>query len=244
LIDSNGGYLGSRFAITNFPGIAYLRHLRPAIAITSGDRALVIGSPTPSGAGTSSLPPLPDAAAEAEGIASKFHNGLLLTGKLVTTASVKRELLRVVVFHYAGHSTSNAERVGLLMAVDDLARDPSGLSDNPPVLEAASFDNSSILRCSLAVFSACATQGVERDGAGDPESLVRAFLNAGVPRVMASRWDVDSRATAVFMNAFYDRLLNGQAAAVAAQAVASDLRKRPAAAHPYYWAAFSLYGRG
>lgn len=44
LIDSNGEYLGSKFAITDFPGIAYLRHLRPAIAITGGDRALVIGS--------------------------------------------------------------------------------------------------------------------------------------------------------------------------------------------------------
>jgi CHAT domain-containing protein len=70
------------------------------------------------------------------------------------------------------------------------------------------------------------------------------FLNAGVPQVMASRWNVDSRATAVFMNAFYDRLLKGQPAAVAIRAIASDIRKRPVGAHPYYWAAFSLYGRG
>jgi CHAT domain-containing protein/cytochrome c-type biogenesis protein CcmH/NrfG len=243
LMDSHGEYLGSKFAIADFPGIAYLRHLRPVIGITGGDRALVIGSPTMSGAWSSSLPPLPDAAAEAEGIASKFHNGLLLTGKLVTAAAVKRELPGVVVFHYAGHSTSNAERVGLSMA-DASGGETSDLSDNPPVLEAASFDNSRIPRCSLAVFSACETEGVERDGTGDPESLVRVFLNAGVPQVVASRWNVDSNATALFMNAFYDRLLHGQPAAVAIRAIASDIRKQPAGAHPYYWAAFSLYGRG
>jgi len=117
------------------------------------------------------------------------------------------------------------------------------LHDGPLVLEASSFDTARVGRCALAVFSACATEGVERDGAGDPESLVRAFLEAGVPQVMASRWNVDSRTTAMFMNAFYDRLLEGQAAVDAARAAASDIRKQPDKSHPYYWAAFSVYGR-
>jgi CHAT domain-containing protein len=45
------------------------------------------------------------------------------------------------------------------------------------------------------------------------------------------------------MNAVYDRLLEGQPAAGAARAAASDIRKQPDKAHPYYWAAFSVYGR-
>ena len=44
-------------------------------------------------------------------------------------------------------------------------------------------------------------------------------------------------------NAFYDRLLEGQAAVDAARAAASDIRKQPDKSHPYYWAAFSVYGR-
>jgi CHAT domain-containing protein/tetratricopeptide (TPR) repeat protein len=242
LIDPTGDYLGSKFAVSIFPGIAYLRHLRPAIRITRGDRALVIGSPPLSGAWAALLHPLPDAAAEAQEIVSKFHGGLLLIGKEVTAAAIQEASPEVDVFHYAGHSISNADRVGLLLAADASA-ETSALHDSPPLLEAARFDGSRLRRCSLAVFSACVTEGVERDGAGDPESLVRVFLDAGVPQVIASRWNVDSRATTTFMNAFYDRLLQGQPAAIAIRAVASDIRKQPSQAHPFYWAAFSLYGR-
>jgi CHAT domain-containing protein len=243
LVDANGEYLGANFAIAISPGIAYLRRLRPVRLVNSGDRALVVGSPAVSGAWASSFQPLPEATGEARGIASKFNNARLLIGQRASSDAVERELPAVAVFHYAGHSISNAERVGLLLAEDGSRAETDASHDGPPVLEASSFDNSRVGRCALAVFSACATEGVERDGAGDPESLVRAFLQAGVPQVMASRWNVDSRATAVFMNAFYDRLLEGNPAAAAARAAASDIRKQSDKAHPYYWAAFSVYGK-
>jgi len=244
LVDANGEYLGAKFAITISPGTSYLRRLRPVRPITSGDRALVVGSPALSGNWASSFQPLPEAADEARGIASKFKNAMLLTGQRASAVAVEKELPGVAVFHYAGHSMSNAERVGLLLAADGSRAEASASHDGPPVLEASSFDGSRLGSCALAVFSACATEGVERDGAGDPESLVRIFLEAGVPQVMASKWNVDSRATAAFMKAFYGRLLEGQPAAAAARAAASDIRKQPDNAHPYYWAAFSVYGRG
>ena len=205
---------------------------------------LVVGSPTLSGNWASAFQPLPEAIDEARGIASKFKNARLLTGQRASAVEVARELPGAAVFHYAGHSISNAERVGLLLSPDDARAENAALHDGPPVLEASSFDTARVGRCALAVFSACATEGVEGDGAGDPESLVRAFLEAGVPQVMASRWNVDSRATAAFMNAFYDQLLEGHAAADAARAAALDIRNQPDKAHPYYWAAFSVYGRG
>jgi CHAT domain-containing protein/tetratricopeptide (TPR) repeat protein len=243
LVDANGEYLGAKFAITIFPGTSYLRRLRPVRPITSADRVLMVGSPTLSGDWASTFQPLPEAAEEARGIASKFKNARLLTGQRANAVEVERELPGAAVFHYAGHSISNAERIGLLLAADGSRAETAALHDVPPVLEASSLDSARVGRCALAVFSACSTEGVEGDGAGDPESLVRAFLEAGVPQVMASRWNVDSRTTAVFMNAFYDRLLEGQAAADAARAAASDIRKQPDKAHPYYWAAFSIYGR-
>lgn len=243
LVDANGEYLGAKFAIAIFPGTSYLRRLRAMRPITSEDRVLVVGSPALSGNWASSFRPLPEATDEAREIAAKFKNVRLLTGRRASSDAVERELPGVAVFHYAGHSISNAERVGLLLAADGSRAEGSALRDGPPVLEASSFDNSRVGRCVLAVFSACATEGVERDGAGDPESLVRVFLEAGVPQVMASRWNVDSRATAAFMNAFYDHLLGGQPAAAAARTAASDIRKQPDNAHPYYWAAFSVYGR-
>lgn len=244
LIDTDGEYLGAKFPISIFPGAAYLRRLRPAKRITSAERALVVGAPALSGSWAATYPPLPEAAEEARAIAGKFRNPRVLTGQQASALAVARELSGAAVFHYAGHSISNAERVGLLLASDGLeAKAPAG-DGGAPVLEASSFDSAVVRNCALAVLSACATEGVESDGAGDPESLVRAFLEAGVPQVMASRWNVDSSATAIFMNAFYDRLLEGQPAANAARAAAAHIRKQPDKAHPYYWAAFSVYGRG
>jgi CHAT domain-containing protein len=242
LVDAKGEYLGAKFAITIFPGTSYLRRLRPVRPITSADRVLVVGSPTLSGNWASTFHPLPEAIDEARGIALKFKNARLLTGQRASAVEVARELPGAAVFHYVGHSISNAERVGLLLSPDGSRAEI--LDEGPPVLEASGFDSARVGRCALAVFSACATEGVQGDGAGDPDSLVRAFLEAGVPQVMASRWNVDSRVTAVFMNAFYDRLLEGHAAADAARAAALDIRKQPDKAHPYYWAAFSVYGRG
>ncbi len=244
LVDTNGEYLGANFAISIFPGTAYLRRLRPVKPITSADRALVVGAPALSGSWASTFPPLPDAAEEARVIASKFKNAQLVTGHGASAVVVEAGLPGAAVFHYAGHSISNAARIGLLLAANGSGAKDEWPDDHVPMLEASSFDASRVRNCALAVFSACATEGVERDGAADPESLVRVFLEAGVPQVMASRWNVDSRATAVFMNAFYDRLLAGQPAAIAARAAAADIRKQPGKAHPYYWAAFSIYGRG
>jgi CHAT domain-containing protein len=73
--------------------------------------------------------------------------------------------------------------------------------------------------------------------------LVTAFLQAGTQNVVASRWNVDSVATADFMDLFYARLLSGASVADALQGATMTLRKAPEHAHPYYWAAFGVFGR-
>src|SRR2546425_7826195 len=110
-------------------------------------------------------------------------------------------------------------------------------------MNAARFDGARLKHCRLAVFSACSTGTGERGGLVDPNSLVRAFLLARVPHVVASRWNVDSTATAAFMRSFYGTLLTPITTAGALQAAANQIRRRPDTAHPYYWAAFSLFGR-
>ncbi|MBK7470933.1 MAG: CHAT domain-containing protein [Betaproteobacteria bacterium] len=71
--------------------------------------------------------------------------------------------------------------------------------------------------------------------------LVRAFLVAGAARVVASLWPVDDRMTARFMTHFHGALCRGVLPAAALQlAQAEIMREHP---HPYYWAAFTLYGR-
>jgi CHAT domain-containing protein len=63
-----------------------------------------------------------------------------------------------------------------------------------------------------------------------------------VPWVTASRWNVDSVATTGFMLSFYDSLLSGHTVDSALQLAARDVRASSAWTHPYYWAAFGVFG--
>jgi len=59
--------------------------------------------------------------------------------------------------------------------------------------------------------------------------------------VIASRWDVNSRATSVLVAAFYREIAKGAKPQDALAAAIQELRRQPAYAHPYYWAAFDLF---
>jgi CHAT domain-containing protein/tetratricopeptide (TPR) repeat protein len=96
------------------------------------------------------------------------------------------------------------------------------------------------VRADLVVLSACET-GVVEAGRGDEAlGLLRGFLYAGAPRVLASRWRVSDRTTAEFMSLFYGALRKGETYESALRTAMTTIRAtRP---HPYHWAAFSLVG--
>ncbi len=97
------------------------------------------------------------------------------------------------------------------------------------------------LNAELVVLSACRTaQGEHIFGEG-LMGLTRGFMNAGVPRVIASLWTVQDSVTRELMQDFYTRLLDrDMTPAVALHEAQLELRKyRPA---PYHWAAFILQG--
>jgi CHAT domain-containing protein len=99
------------------------------------------------------------------------------------------------------------------------------------------------LSADLVVLSACQTAlGKEIKGEG-LVGLTRGFMYAGAPRVVASLWQIDDRASAEFMKRFYEGLLGEKlrpAAALRAAQVSMQTDKRWNA--PHYWAAFTLQG--
>jgi len=240
LLDPEGRYFGETQTLSDFPGTAYLRRLREPGTLASSDTAVAVGEPAIASEFASAFSALPEAADEARAVACRFQNATLLTGAEATRQNLERKLTSVIVFHFAGHSVANADRVSLLLAPGD---GKESKRESSSVLNALDVKTDLLKRCSLAVFSACSSSGLEGDGAADPESLVRVFLDAGVPWVIASGWDVDSHATARFMNALYRRLLAGDRAPAAMRDAAREVRRQPETAHPYYWAAFRLYGR-
>jgi len=96
------------------------------------------------------------------------------------------------------------------------------------------------VRADLVVLSACET-GVVPAGCGDEAlGLLRGFLYAGAPRVLASRWRVNDASTSLFMRSFHGTLKDGGTYDSALRHAMNAVRERHP--HPYHWAAFSLVG--
>ena len=99
------------------------------------------------------------------------------------------------------------------------------------------------LNAELVVLSACQTAlGKEIKGEG-LIGLTRGFMYAGAPRVVASLWRIDDRATAELMARFYRGMLkDGLRPAAALRAAQVSMWRDNRWSGPHYWAAFTIQG--
>ena len=96
----------------------------------------------------------------------------------------------------------------------------------------------------LVVLSACQT-GLGKEIRGEGlVGLTRGFMYAGSPRVMASLWKVDDKATSELMKSFYQGMLGSRhlSPAGALRAAQIEMLKQKRWQSPFYWAAFGLQG--
>jgi len=105
------------------------------------------------------------------------------------------------------------------------------------------------LPADLVVMSACETGKGRTYRTEGIVGLTSAFIFAGSPRVICSLWKVDDAATQALMIKFYELWNPKQGAALSAavalkqaQAYIRDHPKQPKWKHPYYWAAWVLWG--
>jgi tetratricopeptide (TPR) repeat protein len=232
LTDESGAYLGSKWSFVEAygpPTVSATAASQAPIVRTS--RALIMVAQSGQIPGGGQLPVLAAAMPEAQDVAARFSEGIL------KESSGSQRLQDLVpgaeLFHFVGHGWANGGGGALLLASSYNA----GSFVTARNLAALDWSH-----CRLAVLSACLTAaGVER-GMVNNQSLVQALLSGGARRVVAARWSVDSEATRSLMEGFYDAVLRGAAApralALAEKAVAQRIPWR----HPYYWAAFNVFG--
>jgi CHAT domain-containing protein len=149
-------------------------------------------------------------------------------------------LSRYRIVHFATHGLLNSQHPELsgvaLSLVDEEGRPQDGFLRLNDIYNLK-------FGADLVVLSACKTGlGKEIKGEG-LVGLTRGFFYAGAPRVVASLWKVDDRATAELMKLFYRRMLrDGLSPAAALRSAQIDMWKQPRWAAPYYWAGFTLQG--
>jgi CHAT domain-containing protein/23S rRNA A2030 N6-methylase RlmJ len=144
------------------------------------------------------------------------------------------------IVHFATHGLINNQNPDLsgvvLSLVDEQGRPQNGF------LRLYDIYNLK-LDADLVVLSACQTAlGKDIKGEG-LVGLTRGFMYAGAPRVVASLWRIDDRATADIMKRFYEAMLkDGMRPAAALRAAQISMSQDKRWHSPHYWAAFTLQG--
>lgn len=223
--------------------------LTPVPGTSPGPSAAVPGtSPTDayrSGAdlALTKLPRLVESRREAETIAARVdvNQRWLALGAAANRATVLGpDLKDYRILHFATHGvipTEAPELSGLVLSQFDAAGRPIdgflGLRD------VTHLD----LKAELVVLSGCQTALGRRIHGEGLMGLSRGFMYAGVPKVLASLWQVQDRATADLMDHFYRfHLESGLPPAAALRAAQLQLHRASSRSDPFYWAAFVLTG--
>jgi CHAT domain-containing protein len=236
LLDANDHYLIERGPIVHSLGQDSQARLSTNTGISRDLPALVVGSSVSSSA--DGLVPIPDVVAEADAVAGGFHSARVLKGRDATLSAVIGELPGAAIFHFAGHSLSTPGRTGLMLAGKTEGEDADAIR----LMDADTVRQLRLENLRLAVLSACSTANGS-SGSNGFDSVTDAFLRAGVPHVVASRWPVDSDATRGFVQDFYRNALVGQTVSDAIRLTSLRMLANRDTSHPYYWAAFVAYGR-
>ena len=190
----------------------------------------------------SELGPLPFAEAEAKRIKQVVSQAEILRRAQATESNFKKIAHQMKVLHLATHGLFD-DRFdafsGLFMALgNDTINDGLLLGYEISDLN---------LNCTLVTLSACET-GRGKTVAGEGVlGLPRLFLGAGAKTVLMTLWKVDDQFTSELMPAFYKNLFQKKMVVADALSQAKlEVFKQPDSEihyeHPFFWAAFSLYG--
>jgi CHAT domain-containing protein len=167
-----------------------------------------------------------------------YSRAATFAGKEVDKSRFLDRLSNAPVFHYAGHSVTDAVdplRSSILL---------DGNRTGPNSVTAVDISRQRLPDNSVVILSSCdSSVGNSRDGVG-VRGLTSAFLIGGAGSVVGSLWPVEASSTADLMIRFHRAFAkSGMPVATALrEAQLAFLKAFPEKSHPYYWSGFVVTG--
>jgi len=254
LVQGNGKYLIESYSISTAASASSWHACR---VVGNGRRQRASGAPLVVGIsqfGERSTPPartlpqavrsgkkldaLPAAGEEAQFVARILGCDPILESK-ATVPSVTKRISFAELLHFATHAAANgaAPLMGYLVLAPH-GKDDLGLLYARDVYRMRT-------QARLAVLSACETLGSRPTGEGIL-GLSWAFLVAGCPSTVSTRWDLEDVSARIWIGAFYTDYVRGNSVADSAQKACLSLirtkGRRVDRSSPSYWAAWTVVG--
>ncbi len=171
------------------------------------DRFVGISNPVFDRSKNPGLHSLDSADVEVSNIATLFTNRLTLKGNEASFSQVVSSFKQAQVVHLSAHSVLDETDPWNSRVL--LSKGKAGEGDT---LSAATIRRMNLSNIKLASLSSCSSVGLLGDD-GNATGLARAFIDAGVPIVVASLWDIDSKQSSEFMTRFYQYYAAGNSPA-------------------------------
>jgi CHAT domain-containing protein len=234
-VTPQGHYLSQDYPIIFSPGLLYLAGLRPSMRLSPSAKAVIVASTANVLDEGMSLHPDEDAVPEGTEVAGRFVHPVFLQRIDATREKIRAALGKQEVLHFVSHGFSNIWNEGLLIY--------SNQENNAAIWNARDFDPKLFRKGQLVVLSACSTGRALQTRRESHGEMVRSLLRAGVPHVIASQWNIDSKATRDFIGLFYKALLLGNSASSSLRRAQVEMIENGPTSHPYYWAALVAFGK-
>ncbi len=251
LLPSENRFLIEDFAISYAPSLTVLREMQKSQShLSKNPKLLAFGNPTLSVVAISKLEKvrgnkfenLPSAEKEVDFLSKIYgaNQSTIYKNKLATEAIFKQNAKSFDILHFATHGFLNNQNP----MYSALILSSSAESKEDGLLEAWELLDMN-LNADLAVLSAC------ESGRGDASigegivGLSWAFFVAGVPRIVASQWKVNSLGTTELMVEFHRqmRLSPNNPIAKSLQSAMRNQLKKSNRRHPFYWSGFISIGK-
>ncbi|MBS1794640.1 MAG: CHAT domain-containing protein [Acidobacteria bacterium] len=198
---------------------------------------LSIGNPKFDRKKYGALSDLPSAKEESVELKEFYPDSIIFTDEKATKSAVRENLKKSDVIHFAGHYVVDEKSPllsGFILA---------GTEKEDTKLANFEFIGEKLSKVRLIVLSACQT-GIEQYYQGEGMiGATRSFLATGVPLVIASQWEVDSKVTKILMIDFHRARKQRDFSTVEALRKAQlDMLRSDDFKSPYYWASFAAFG--